>query len=116
MQGLMNCGWTVFGVDYSIAGIEKHNPRVAPYVSIGDAITDVEACIVAQKRFNLINLGNFLEHVPDPIAILEKIQKLLLPEGLLMIVAPNDSSELQELLQQQGFLNYEWVHPPDYLS
>ena len=116
MQGLMNCGWTVYGVDYSIAGIEKHNPRVAPYVSIGDAITDIESCIESHKRFNLINLGNVLEHVPDPIALLDRIQKLLLPDGLLRIVVPNDSSELQALLQQQGDLNFEWVHPPDHLS
>jgi 2-polyprenyl-3-methyl-5-hydroxy-6-metoxy-1,4-benzoquinol methylase len=116
MQGLMDCGWIVYGVDYSIAGIEQHNPRVAPYVSIGDAITDVDALIVGQKRFNLINLGNVLEHVPDPIGLLEKIQKLILPEGLLRIVVPNDSSELQKLLQQKGALNFEWVHPPDHLS
>ena len=116
MQGLLDCGWTVYGVDYSVAGIEKHNPGVAPYVNIGDGITDIEACIKGQRRFNLINLGNVLEHVPDPIALLEKIQKLLLPEGLLRIVVPNDSSELQELLQNQGSLNYEWVHPPDHLS
>ncbi len=116
MQGLMDCGWTVYGVDYSVAGIEKHNPSVASYVNIGDAITDVDACIEAQRCFNLINLGNVLEHVPDPIALLEKIQKLLLPDGLLRIVVPNDSTELQELLKNQGSLNYEWVHPPDHLS
>ena len=116
MHGLMDCGWIVYGVDYSNAGIEKHNPSIAPYVNIGDAITDVDACIEGQRRFNLINLGNVLEHVPDPIALLEKIRKLLLPEGLLRVVVPNDSSELQELLQHQGSLNYEWVHPPDHLS
>ena len=44
MQGLLDCGWTVYGVDYSVAGIEKHNPGVAPYVNIGDGITDIEAC------------------------------------------------------------------------
>lgn len=116
MQGLMNCGWSVYGVDYSIAGIEKHNPNVAPFVSIGDAITDVEECIKSRKYFNLINLGNVLEHVSDPILLLEKIHNLLLPEGLLRIVVPNDSSELQEFLQQKGSLNYEWVHPPDHIS
>lgn len=116
MQGMMECGWIVHGVDYSIAGIEKQNPKVAPYVNIGDAISDVDAYIQVQRRFNLINLGNVLEHVPDPITLLQKIQKLLLPEGLLRIVVPNDSSGLQELLQNQGSLNYEWVHPPDHLS
>lgn len=116
MHGLMNCGWDVYGVDYSIAGIEKHNPSVLPFVSIGDAITDVEACIYQKKRFNLVNLGNVLEHVTDPISLLEKIQKLLLPDGILRIVVPNDYSQLQELLQQQGSLDYEWVHPPDHLS
>lgn len=116
MQGLMECGWTVHGVDYSIAGIEKHNPQVVPYVNIGDAISDIDACIQGQSRFNLINLGNVLEHVQDPITLLDKIHKLLLPEGLLRIVVPNDSSELQVLLQNQGYLNYEWVHPPDHLS
>lgn len=45
MQGLMDCGWTVYGVDYSVAGIEIHNPGVAPYVNIRDGITDIEACI-----------------------------------------------------------------------
>ncbi len=116
MKGLMNCGWDVYGVDYSIAGIEKHNPSVLPFVNIGDAITDVEACIYSKKRFNLVNLGNVLEHVTDPISLLEKIQKLLLPDGILRIVVPNDYSQLQELPQQQGSLNYEWVHPPDHLS
>jgi 2-polyprenyl-3-methyl-5-hydroxy-6-metoxy-1,4-benzoquinol methylase len=116
MQGLMDCGWSVYGVDYSIAGIEKHNPSMVPFVSIGDAITDVEACIKSEKRFNMINLGNVLEHVPDPIALLEKIQNLLLKEGLLRIVVPNDNSELQKLIQNQGFSSYEWVHPPDHLS
>ena len=116
MHGLMNCGWDVYSVDYSIAGIEKHNPSVLPFVSIGDAITDVEACIYSKKRFNLINLGNVLEHVTDPISLLEKIKKILLPDGILRIVVPNDYSQLQELLQQQGSLNYEWVHPPEHLS
>jgi 2-polyprenyl-3-methyl-5-hydroxy-6-metoxy-1,4-benzoquinol methylase len=116
MNGLMNCGWDVYGVDYSIAGIEKHNPSVLPFVNIGDAISDVEACIYSKRRFNLVNLGNVLEHVTDPILLLEKIQKLLLPDGILRIVVPNDYSQLQELLQQQGSLDYEWVHPPDHLS
>jgi hypothetical protein len=48
--------------------------------------------------------------------LLEKIHNLLLPEGLLRIVVPNDSSELQEFLQLQGSLNYDWVHAPDHIS
>ncbi len=116
MQGLMNKGWKVYGVDYSLAGIEKHNPRVAEFVSIGDAVADIEKCIANNQKFNLVNLGNVLEHVTDPIWLLQKIQTLLLPEGILRIVVPNDNSALQELLFQQGACSYDWIHPPDHLS
>lgn len=116
MNGLMDLGWKVYGVDYSSAGIEKHNPEVVTNVNIGDAMVDIDQCIVNQRKFNLINLGNVLEHVVDPIILLEKIHQLLLPEGILRIVVPNDNSELQALLNLKGFASNEWVHPPDHLS
>jgi hypothetical protein len=47
----MDCGWATYGVDCSIAGIEKHNPRVAPFLTIGDAISDIDVCIEGQKQF-----------------------------------------------------------------
>jgi SAM-dependent methyltransferase len=116
MKGLMDLGWTVYGVDYSSAGIQKHNPSVMPFVKIGDALENIEECIRKKIFFSMINLGNVLEHVPDPILLLKKIQKLLLSDGILRIVVPNDNSEIQDLLLHQSASNYEWVHPPDHLS
>lgn len=116
MSGLMDLGWSVSGVDYSRAGVEKHNPSVAPFVIIGEAFDAIDVCIREQKRFSLVNLGNVLEHVPDPIILLEKIKTLLLPEGILRVVVPNDNSNLQELLYKKGLLNHEWAHIPDHLS
>lgn len=116
MKGLLDMGWSVCGVDYSIAGIEKHNPEVAQYVKTGDAILDIEEKAASQQKFHLINLGNVLEHVIDPLALLKKISRLLLSDGMLRIVVPNDNSALQNILVKQKMASFEWVHPPDHLS
>lgn len=113
---MKNLGWEVSGVDFSNTGIDRNNPELVPYVRTGDAVKDIELQIKNKSKFNLINLDNVLEHVTDPIKLLENLSKILSNNGLIRIEVPNDNSKLQELLNSYGSLNYEWVHPPDHLS
>ncbi len=45
-----------------------------------------------EKRFHLILLLNLVEHVSDPLAVLNKAGSLLQPGGIIVIKTPNNNS------------------------
>lgn len=47
---------------------------------------------VTEKRFHLILLLNLIEHVVNPLAVLQKAQSLLAPGGIIVIKTPNTDS------------------------
>ncbi len=57
-----------------------------------------------EKKYDLIFLVNLIEHVYDPLLILQKLQKLLNPGGLIYIKTPNWKS-----LDERIFRNHNWV-------
>jgi 2-polyprenyl-3-methyl-5-hydroxy-6-metoxy-1,4-benzoquinol methylase len=116
LKSLRDLDWNISGVDFSSIGIERHNSDLIDFVRFGDAIKDIELQINNNSKFNLINLDNVLEHVAEPLKLLEKLRQILDDDGLIRIEVPNDNSKLQGLLQRQGSMNLEWVHPPDHLS
>ncbi|MDP8238509.1 MAG: class I SAM-dependent methyltransferase [Candidatus Hatepunaea meridiana] len=79
--------------DYSVEGIEPE-PKAAQWarqqfgleVHTGNLAST--AALNADK-YALITLWHALEHVPEPLNDLEIIQRLLLPNGLLLIALPN---------------------------
>lgn len=44
------------------------------------------------KQFHLILMLNLIEHVADPLAVLQKIQTMLSPGGIIVIKTPNTES------------------------
>ena len=116
MNYLHKMGWTVFGTDYSKAGIKRMNPHLIDNVTFGNAIKDIDLRIKNKNNYTLVNLGNILEHVIDPIEFLRKVKKLISKDGILRIVVPNDTSQFQDLLKKLGKNNDEWFCPPDHLS
>lgn len=62
---------------------EQKGVRVSP----ADFVKAFE--FLAQDRFNCILMHNILHHLADPVAILLKIKKLLLQNGIVIITAPN---------------------------
>lgn len=57
------------------------------------------------KQFDVIVLGFVLEHVADPIAILQKYKKHLAPEGRCFIAVPNGESLHRRIGHSAGLLN-----------
>lgn len=41
------------------------------------------------RRFDVITMNHVLEHVPDPVATLSNLRKLLAPGGFVSIIVPN---------------------------
>ena len=70
----------------------------------------------ANLSFDVVTLLNVLEHVPNPMHIIEITKVILNPGGILFVRVPNDFSEIQLAAQKQ--LNKEpwWVAIPDHLN
>jgi len=116
LKGLEMMKWQISGTDYSIAGIKLHNPSITKKIRIGPAEDVLTELVNENKKYSLINLGNILEHVLDPISLLKMIRPLLLANGVLRVVVPNDASGFQKLLKNAKRSRDSWIHPPDHLS
>ena len=52
-----------------------------------------------------------LEHVRDPIGLIEEARSLLVPGGLLLLISPNDFNPLQMTLWKKLGFQPWWVNP-----
>lgn len=66
--------------------------------------------------YDVVNLSEVLEHLPDPKAALERVASVLSPGGLVCIVVPNDYNLLQLALVNAGRQEAWWVAPPHHLN
>ncbi len=109
--------WTVTGLDYSTAGVNRHNPLCRDFVIKGNIFTNIKTLIKKRKRFDLIWMDNVLEHVTDPLSLLKDSLALISGNGILVIEVPNDFSILQKQLKAMALIKNDfWVAPPDHIS
>lgn len=109
--------WKVCGIDFSEFGIMKFNPHLISTFEKGDIYDAIENKIKNQEVFDLIWVGNVLEHVLDPENMLNRLKLLLSPKGVLVITVPNDGSAYQKLLLDKKYVDREWwLAYPDHLS
>lgn len=68
------------------------------------------------KKFDIINMTNVLEHIPNPDEVINKCKELLKKGGLIRIKVPNDFNELQ--LEAVKNLNKSewWIAIPDHVN
>lgn len=90
---------------YDSSGYEPSDSSIISYQNNtyrGTSIGSIE------KRFDLITMWHSLEHVQNPILMLEEISILLKPDGKLIIAVPNFNSIGQD--KQKG--NWVWLQQP----
>ena len=93
---------------YEATGVELSEERVHHARSIGlRAFTDLGP--LAGEKFDVINLEQVMEHLPDPGGILQSLRDLLADGGILRIAVPDSTAELEQLrsgryLPQKGAL------------
>jgi len=82
--------------------------------NIWDYLTEVEAS--GGSDADAIVMVNVLEHVTEPLDLLERIYAALPEKGLLCVTVPNDFSPLQQaFLKVKGHLPW-FVHLPDHVN
>jgi 2-polyprenyl-3-methyl-5-hydroxy-6-metoxy-1,4-benzoquinol methylase len=110
-------GWLANGIDYSRAGVEQMNPTCAELVEQGDVFQLLEARIAAGEQHDVVWLSNVLEHVLDPVGLLQSLGQLVKPNGVLLVTVPNDGSAFQEAMLDSGAIPERfWISEPDHIS
>jgi len=109
--------WAIDGIDFSEYGITSFNPDLLKFFEKGDIFSIIEIKIENLEKFDVIWMGNILEHVIDPIHLLKRLKLLLNTNGTLVITVPNDGSSYQALLLNKNYVNRNsWIVYPDHIS
>lgn len=118
-------GWQVVGLDVSADAARRAAERFGLNVLIGS----LDLHIGTLEPFDLVFLGDVIEHVPQPLHFLRDVRRALAPSGIVCIDTPNwggfwrrwggrhwlglnrfhinlfDASSLANLLTSAGFTN-----------
>jgi len=113
---LYKLGWEVNCCDFSSFGIKKNNPQLLDFLIKGDIYKSIENLSSEKRKFGLLNLQNVLEHVLDPMGLLNSLKFLMDKDSILRIRVPNDYSSFQKLLLKRGLIENTWFTPPEHLS
>jgi SAM-dependent methyltransferase len=107
-------GFQAFGVE-----VAEDTRKQANLVS-GCEIYSPEEIATGQHRFDIVFMGDVLEHVMDPILLLESAQKSLKPGGVLVIQGPLEGavtlSNFFVALKAQIFFKRPSTSPPYHVS
>lgn len=88
-----NTCWTSFGLEPNILAAKIASEKGHP-VWCGRA-ENADSLIPQGQQFDIIYMGQSIEHVIDPVKVLRHLRRLLAPGGLLVVSTPNlDSREI----------------------
>jgi 2-polyprenyl-3-methyl-5-hydroxy-6-metoxy-1,4-benzoquinol methylase len=110
-------GWAVRGIDFTDDGLRALFPELMDRAGIGDAFALLDAEVEAGEVHDLVICNNVVEHVLDPQGLLRRLRRIVAPDGLLRLAAPNDGSWLHHEAVARGYADPQfWVAVPDHLS
>lgn len=112
-----NKGWNVKGFDFSSNGLLSKNKDCIDQLVVGDLYSLLGEECKSGNTYDLVSLQNVLEHVLDPIKLLQTLKSLVADGGVAVITVPNDFSSTQIKALELGYINKPfWVAPPDHLN
>ena len=121
----IGCGWGQALLYFKNKGMDCYGFDPAPKaVEYGRKrglnnliLAGLDTMNVFKQRFDIVTLLNVLEHLADPVEIIDEIKKhVLKPGGLIIIDVPNEFNQLQTAGQKLHGLDEWWVSPPGHLN
>ena len=94
LRGARARGWQVTGVEISAAAARAARENFALDVHNGE----LTAAAFPAGSFDVVYMGDVLEHVPDPCAQLREVRRILAPGGLVVIGGPTTIHSLARRL------------------
>jgi len=110
-------GWEIECCDLSSFAIERHNPEILSFFTENNIFKELDGKITDNNKYDFINLSNVLEHVREPVTLLERVKKIMGRDSMLRIKVPNDFSAFQQILLDSSRISSEyWFNPPGHLN
>lgn len=112
LQKAMDRGWEVKGIEPS--------DKAAAYsrsqgIDVSCSTFDKE-CTGALGTFDVVHLGDVMEHLPCPADMLELCRQVLNPGGLIAVSVPNEYTPVQKILSEDMDFRPWWVAPPHHIN
>jgi SAM-dependent methyltransferase len=83
-------GYTVRGVEFSEDAAQHARQKFGLDVLTGD----LQTAQFPGGAFDIVFMGDVVEHLPDPVATLNEINRILREQGLLVLVCPTQTNTL----------------------
>jgi SAM-dependent methyltransferase len=106
LRVLAELGWDAEGVDFDRAAVEHARAR-----GLSVRHGSVREQEYAAESFDAVVMSHLIEHVPDPLRVLEECRRVLKPGGRLVAVTPNARSFGHTLFREHWFA----LDPPRHL-
>jgi SAM-dependent methyltransferase len=87
-------GWRATGVEPSAWASSYAREQLGLEVRTEDLLT----AALPAGAFDAVVLGDVIEHLPDPAAGLDRVARLLAPDGVLLMLLPDAGSRVARLL------------------
>lgn len=87
LRVLGELGWDAEGVDFDRAAVERARAR-----GLRVRLGSLREQGYPAESFDAVVMSHLIEHVPDPLRVLEECRRVLKPGGRLVILTPNASS------------------------
>ena len=88
LRGAANRGWQVAGVDMTEGFARAASSRYGVEVEVASA----ERASSLEREWDVVVLAAVLEHLYDPLAVLDRVKRALPARGLVFIDVPNECS------------------------
>ena len=106
-------GWEVKGIEPSAQAAAYSRDTLG--LDIEETFLDKDS-VAKLGQFDVVNLGEVLEHLPEPLEMLKLVHGLLDDEGLICIIVPNDFNPFQLILRDHVGFNPWWIAPPHHIN
>lgn len=107
LNSMQLAGWEVEGIDFDAKAANSAFAKYGIQVCIGT----LESIRYTDNYFDAITMSHVIEHVPDPVALLQECHRILKPGGYLVAITPNINS----WGHQKFGNNWRGLEPPRHL-
>lgn len=100
--------------DYEVEGVEIDSKARSRCESLGFQVYEsLEVVEAKNKNFDLITMIHVVEHLVDPVGILQRLARILNEKGRIIIETPNSNDALLTFYSCLAFQNWTyWSHHP----
>ena len=108
-------GLCVFGVDYQSDQLKKFNKSIFKFSKKIDP--EIFLSKKDNIKYDIIAANYVLEHVTDPLKLVNDLKSLLNINGIIILSVPNDFKNFQDMLCKKKYVKKKyWFAPPQHLN